>query len=202
MRVKKQQRGLILWENKYQQYIWEVLIKEEVDTGFWSKAKFDTFPYISANSFVFPQKPGISFPPSMTSFNFISKKFLEEKGYFVAMLVKLITRYDISPQDMKRLAVHADSFISIDFKDNNTDYRRVQVSYFDPKDRNVTEDYKKMLEEEYSYFRNLGISMEDVVKTIKDEPLTVLQIRKILIRMGEITRTKVDLQEVASLSQS
>ena len=177
-------------------------MKDEIDCGFWSNAKFDTFPYMTANSFVFPKKPGISFPPSMTSFNFISKVFIEDKGYFVAMLVKLIERYDLSIEDMKRLSFHADSFISIDFMDNNSDYRRVQVSYFDPMDRNITDSHREMMLTEYAYFKNLGVDMKEVADVIKHEPLTVLQTRKILLRMGEITRKSVDLNEVAELSQS
>jgi len=193
---RKMQRPIIFFENKCQQAVWEIVLKDEIGAGFWSKVKFDTTKYLFAKTYVFPKKPGISFQPALTSFYFDNLDFLADNGYYIAIIMKLVERYDIELQDLARLAMFAESFVATDPKDNNSTYRRVQVSYFPIDERNVPPEYRESLLETVKYFRNLGITMEDVVQTLKDEPKTEKEIRKCLIGISELLKTKVSLKEL------
>jgi hypothetical protein len=201
-KVKKQERPVILWKNKVQMAIWEIIVKSEIEVGFWSNAKFDTFPYLTATSAVFPQMPGISFVPSLVSFNLVSKKFTRDHGYYAAIIMKLVNTYDLTMKDYYRLAVFAESFVTIDYRDDNNSYRRSQVVDFNIKDRNITDDYKDTLAKEIAYFRNLGIDMEKVPGVLKDNPYSSRDVAVTLKDMSEVLRTKVDLQKVLELSKS
>jgi len=201
-KVRKQQRPVILWKNKVQMAVWEILIKSEIEVGFWSNAKFDTFPYLTATSAVFTQMPGISFVPSLVSFNLMSAKFTRDQGYYIAVIMKLVQKYDLTMKDYYRLAVFGESFVNIDYRDNNNSYRRSQVADFKIEDRNVAEDYKGTLMQEVAYFRNLGIDMEKVPDVLRDDPYSATDVNILLKGMSEVLRTKVDLEEVLKLSKS
>lgn len=201
-RVKKIERPIIFFENKDQQVIWECLLKEEILTGFWSKVKFNTVPYISSKTYVFPKMPGISFSRSSTSFYFNNLDFLKEQGYYIAVLLKLNREFDLEISDLKRLSILAESFIMTDFKDDNSTYRRIQVSYFDTNDRQVPEDYKASIRETELYFRNLGVDLKRVAEVLKDEPIELVEIRKNMLRMSEVLKLKVDLSKIYKHKES
>jgi hypothetical protein len=200
--IKKQQRPIILWENKTQLAIWEIVLKGEIDAGFWSKSKFPTIPYLTATAIVYPKKPGTTIVPSIIGFNFGSKEFNSEQGYYIGIIMKLVERFDLEIQDLHKLAVFADSLVMVDYKDDNSDYRRIQVSRANISERNIPEEYKNTLGETVKYFRNLGVDMNDVTACLIDEPFTKTQIRRVLDRMSIILKTKVDYEELIKLSKS
>jgi hypothetical protein len=146
--------------------------------------------------------PGISFVPSLVSFNLVSKKFTRDHGYYAAIIMKLVNTYDLTMKDYYRLAVFAESFVTIDYRDDNNSYRRSQVVDFNIKDRNITDDYKDTLAKEIAYFRNLGIDMENIPGVLKDNPYSSRDVAVTLKDMSEVLRTKVDLQKVLELSKS
>ena len=201
-KIPKQQRPIILWSNRVYLSVWEIIIKGEIEAGFWSKSKFNTVPYLVASAIIYPKSPGTTIIPSLVGFNFASKKFTAEHGYYVSIIIKLALRYDISIEDLRKLVVFADSLIAIDYMDDNSDYRRVQVTHTDISEKNIPDEYKNTLGEQIKYFRNLGIDMNDVVFTLRDQPLTKTQIRKVLDGMSRELKKVVKHEDLIKLSKS
>ncbi len=195
-RRKKLLSPMIFFENKIQQAVWECILKDEVDSGFWANVNFEKNYYLISKSFVYPEKSGISFHPQLMSFYFDNLDFVKENGYYISVVMKLASRYDISIRELKMLAGYVESFIMINLDDNNSDYRRVQVGIVPIDQRNVPSEYKEMLRETETYFRNLGISMEDVVKTLKTDPCTALEIRKMLREISALMKNNVDISDI------
>ena len=196
--IKKAQRPIIMWENKVQLAIWELILKGEVEAGHWSKSKFNTLPYLAATPIVYTKAPGTTITPSLLGFNFGSKEFMAEQGYYVSMIIKLAMRFDLAIEDLQQLVVFADSLVAIDFHDDNSDYRRIQVSKSKIDPSNVPETVATTI----SYFRNLGVDINEVSVCLRDNPLSRTQIRKVLHGMSKVLKTKIEFDELAKLSKS
>lgn len=196
--IKKAQRPIIMWENKIQLAIWELLLKGEIEAGFWSKSKFETLPYLSSTAIVYNKAPGTTITPSLIGFNFGSKKFTAEQGYYVAMIIKLVIRFDLSIEDLQKLLMFADSLVSIDFLDDNSEYRRIQVSKSVINENEMPEAVRETI----SYFKNLGVDINEVSVCLRDKPFNRTQIRKVLDGMSEVLKTKVEFEELVKLSKS
>jgi len=200
-KFRKQVKPTILWKNKIQLAIWEIVLKDEIMTGHWCKAKFDINSYISAQSTIFASYTGTTITPSQLGFNFGSNEFLAIQGYFISIVIKLTQRYDLSIDELKTLSNFAESLVETDFKDDNSDYRRVQVKAFDINDRNITPEYAGDLLNIIKYFRNKGIEMDDVISVLKKQPLTKKQIKKVMNDMSSIIKHKISLDKLRELSK-
>lgn len=194
--IRKVERPYIFFENKVQHAVWECILKEEIASGFWANVKFDKLPYLSAHAYPFPKRVGVTFTPQLMSFYFDNLDFVRENGYYIAMVMKLAETYVLEPVDILRLAMYAEGFISVDFHDDNSDYRRVQVKYFSVEE--APEMYQKSFQTTVDYFKNKGIEMEHVAETLRDNPIPAKKVRKLLIQISEILKKKVDISDIIS----
>lgn len=192
--IRKVERPYIFFENKTQHAIWECVLKEEIASGFWANVKFDKLPYLSAHSYPFPKRVGVTFVPQLMSFYFDNLEFVRENGYYIAMIMKLVDRFTLEPADVLKLAMYAEGFISVDFHDDNSDYRRVQVHYFTVEE--APEMYRTSFQATVDYFKNKGIDMKDVADALRDEPIKVKAVRKLLIEISEVLKKKVDIADI------
>jgi len=193
-KIRKIERPYIFFKTKIQLAVWECVLKEEISSGFWSNVKFDRLPYLSANAYYFPKRVGVTFQPQLMSFYFDNLEFVKEHGYFVSIVMKLAERYELEPSDILKLALYAESFVSIDFKDDNSDYRRIQVKYFSVEE--APEMYRNSFQNTVDYFKNKGVEMKDVADTLRNEPIKEKQIRSVLREIAEIIKQKVDISDI------
>jgi len=196
-KVRKEIPPMIFFENVSQQAVWECILKDEIDSGFWHKVRFEKHRYLLARTFVYPKQPGISFPPSQMSFYFDNMDFINDNGYFIAMVMKLAETYKLEMKELVTLAKYVERFIMIDFHDENANYRRIQVGYIPPSQlQSLPENQREIYKQTEDYFQNRGILMEDVVNVLKDKPKTVKEVRKIMLEISEVLKKKVDLSEI------
>lgn len=190
---QKEMMPLIFFELREQQAVWECILKDEIDAGVWANVKFEKNRYLLAKTFVKSDFRGITFPPSQMSFYFDNIEFVKENGYYIALVMKLARAYILTVDEMKSLAQYVESFIMTDFKDDNSNYRRIQVMRVDIDSRNVPETHKEAYRQTEAYFKNRGIDMEHVIKTIKHEPITVKEVRKLLVDLSALIKEKADI---------
>ena len=192
---KKEMLPVIFFENRMQQAVWECVLKDQIDTGFWSKVRFEKNRYILAKTFTHSAEPGISFPPSQTSFYFDNLDFVSEEGYYVSLVMKLAENFSLEMAELKILAGYVESFILVDFKDDNSNYRRIQVGRTAPDQLNISEDQKEIYRNTEAYFKNKGVDMDRVITVMKDKPFSVKEVRHMLVAISEVLKKKVDLEK-------
>jgi len=189
----KETLPVIFFENRMQQAVWECILRDQIDTGFWSKVRFEKNRYILAKTFTHSAEPGISFPPSQTSFYFDNLDFVAEEGYYVAMVMKLAENFSLDMEELRMLAGYVESFILVDFLDDNSNYRRIQVGRTPPDLLNISEDQKQIYKDTEAYFRNRGVEMDRVISVMKNDPFSVKEVRHMLVSISEVLKKRVDL---------
>lgn len=196
-KVRKEATPVIFFNTVVQQAVWECVLKDEIDSGFWHKVRFEKHRYLLARTFVYPNNAGISFPPSLMSFYFDNMDFINDHGYYIAMVMKLAESYKLEIEELVTLAKYVERFIMIDFHDENANYRRIQVGYIPPEQlQSLPESEREIYVQTEAYYSNRGILMKDVVNVLKDKPKSVKEVRKLMNELSEILKNKVDIAKI------
>ena len=178
----------IIFENKVQVALWNIEYLPQISDGFWNITNMDPVPWQRAKVSD-GDEPGTDIPKWVKRYTLDNNGLLDDIGY--RMLA--IARYQFFIGSAVSLASPIlDLMIKIDYKDENRDYRNVQVLTPGELRLNISHfrsssfrKYNKILLD----LEMIGIHLDMIYRALTDKSYSIKMFRKDILSMDKITRT-------------